>query len=69
MSANEPGQLVLEQLQRGPGSKIRRPERMEEERKDDDLEHRLVEAINISDRGFQAIAKKIIDLDNMAFST
>lgn len=42
---------------------------MEEERKDDDLERRLTEAINISDKEFQAISKKIIDLEGMTFTT
>lgn len=52
MMATEIGLLVLEQLQRGPTSKAKRNDKMEEERKEDDLEKRLVEAINISDRGF-----------------
>lgn len=51
MSNSEGGLRVLEALNRGT-QKTKKVEKMDEERKDDDIEKLLVEAINITDRGF-----------------
>lgn len=51
MTNTEGGLRVLETINRGT-QKTKKVEKMDEERKDDDIEKLLVEAINISDRGF-----------------